>query len=500
MHSPRSAYAHLRTYLLGHPLVIILATVIPTVGMLAVFASILVQERQALFGHAVETADNLSLVVEREVTRTFQLLDLSLQAVADSALDPVVRAMPPAYRQSVLFDRATTAGNVLGSILFIDTDGNIVDASNTHNARNVNFRDRDWFTVHQARDDVGTFVSAPYASRLRNGARSIALSRRVNHPDGSFAGVAIAAIKLEYFNSLLEGVNVGARGAVTLLHRDGTILTYNPGDGALIGTNVRKTVNVARYLATGERAFIGASAIDGEHRLFVFRTFKEVPMMMSVGASEAAIYASWNRQVRYVIVLFILLAIALITLSIALAAEFRIRLATEAELRELSRTDSLTGLANRRTLDERIATEWARTLRAKAALSVLFIDIDRFKAYNDTYGHQQGDAVLAAVAHAIDACTSRPTDLAARFGGEEFIVLLPETQAAGANHVAEGIHRAVALLDIAHRGSEFRKVTISVGIATSMGAAGTVAGLLEQADQALYAAKTAGRNRTMNAD
>ena len=214
------------------------------------------------------------------------------------------------------------------------------------------------------------------------------------------------------------------------------------------------------------------------------------------GASEAAIYASWNRQVRYVILLFVLLAIALIILSISLAAEFRSRLASEAALRQLSRTDSLTGLSNRRTLDERVETEWARTQRSKAALSVLFIDIDRFKTYNDTYGHQQGDTVLAGVARAIGTCTSRPSDLAARFGGEEFVVLLPETSAAGARHVADAIHRAVAQLAIAHSGSEFQRVTVSVGIATSDADVATSAALLQQADQALYSAKTAGRNQT----
>ena len=496
----RFTLTRLRIYLLDHPLAIIAATVVPTIGMVLLFASILLQERRALFAHAVETADNLSLVVEREVSRTFKLLDQSLQAVADNALDPAVRAMPPAYRNSILFDRATTAGDLLGSMLFVDAGGRIVDASDPHYPRNVDFSDRDWFKAHRARADIGVFVSAPYRSRLRGGAQSIALSRRVNHPDGSFAGVAIAAIKLDYFSALLEGVDIGAHGAVTLLHTDGTILTYNPGNGALIGTNVRKTVNLARYLATGERAFIGASAIDGEHRLFVFRTFRDVPMMMSIGASEEAIYAAWERRVVYVICLTILLAIVLITLSVFLAAEFKSRLLIEAELRALSRTDSLTGLANRRTLDQAIGKEWMRARRAHAGLAVLFIDIDRFKPYNDTYGHHQGDAALAAVAGAIASCIARPSDLAARFGGEEFVVLLPDTGATGARHVAAAIHQGVAQLAIAHTGSEFGRVTVSVGIAVNDGAVETAGALLELADQALYAAKAKGRNQSCGPD
>lgn len=495
----RFSLTRFRTYLLFHPAAIILGTVIPTLGMLALFTSILMQERRDIFAHSVETADNLALVVEREVSRTFQLLDLSLQGVVENAFDPTVRAMPLEYRHSLLFDRATTAGTLLGSILIVDASGNIVDASNTRLPPRLNFSDRDWFTAHKARADVGVFVSAPYFSRLRDGARSIALSRRINGPDGSFAGVAIAAIKIDYFRKLLEGVNIGERGALTLLHNDGTILTYNPGNGALVGTNIGKTPNVARFLATGERAFLGKSVIDGEQRLFVFRKFRDVPMMMSIGASEPAIYASWNRQTRYIIGLLAALAIALILLSIFLAAEFRSRLRIEAELRQLSSTDSLTGLCNRRTLDAAIGKEWLRTRRAQSPLAVLFIDIDKFKVYNDTYGHQQGDGALVAVAHAIADSVARPSDMAARFGGEEFVLLLPDTDARGAHHIAADIHAAIAQLDMAHAGSEFQRVTVSIGIATNAAHVATAAQLLELADQALYSAKLGGRNRTFSA-
>lgn len=488
-----------RTYLLCHPAAIILGTVIPTLGMLALFASILMQERRDIFAHSVETADNLAVVVEREVSRTFQLLDMSLQSVVENAFDPTVRAMPFEYRHSLLFDRATTAGALLGSILIVDAHGNIVDASNMRVPPTVNFSDRDWFIAHKTRADVGVFVSAPYFSRLRDGARSIALSRRISRPDGSFAGVAIAAIKLEYFGKLLEGVNIGERGALTLLHNDGTILTYTPGSGALIGTNVGKTPNVARFLTTGERAFVGKSAIDGEARLFVFRKFRDVPMMMSIGASEAAIYASWNRQARYILGLVVPLAIALTLLSIFLAAEFRHRLRIEAELRQLSSTDSLTGLCNRRTLDAAIDREWLRARRARSPLAVLFIDIDRFKPYNDTYGHQQGDSALVAVAQAIARCIARPCDIAARFGGEEFVLLLPDTDEQGARYVAADIHAAIEQLGMAHEGSEYRRITVSIGIATNLAQVATPAELVERADQALYSAKLGGRNRTSSA-
>ncbi|MGI4847429.1 MAG: sensor domain-containing diguanylate cyclase, partial [Janthinobacterium lividum] len=456
----------LRTLLLRYPVAIVGGTVLLTLSMLALFTHIVLQERQSLSDHAIAQADNLGMLVEREVTRTFQQVDLSLQAVVENALDPVVRAMPVTYRRNLLFDRATTAGRYLGSMLYIDAKGDIVDDSNVAGTRHANFADRDWFKVHKARDDEGLFISAPYFSRLRDGAHSIALSRRINHPDGSFAGVAIAAIKLDYFTALLDGVTLGSLGAMTLLKEDGTVLMY-PGNNALIGKNVKTSVNFARFMRHREHAFYGYSAIDNVRRLFVFRKFAELPMVMSIAPSEQDIFLSWQRQTRYTAVFVVLLATALIALSVFLSATFKSRLRIEAELRQLSGTDSLTGLSNRRTLDQAIRDEWSRARRTNLPLSVLFIDIDRFKAYNDTYGHHHGDTTLAAVAGAIASCSLRPSDVVARFGGEEFVVLLPATDGPGAGHLAAAIHGAVEKLDITHKASEFHHVTVSIGIATS---------------------------------
>jgi two-component system, chemotaxis family, response regulator WspR len=170
--------------------------------------------------------------------------------------------------------------------------------------------------------------------------------------------------------------------------------------------------------------------------------------------------------------------------------------ATNAELQRLSSLDGLTGLANRRIFDLLLAKEWLREQRRAQPLSVILIDLDFFKQYNDRYGHIQGDDCLRKVAGALSTAARRPGDLVARFGGEEFAVLLPETPRAGAESVAALMRERVAALAIPHEGSTVAKVvTLSQGIASCVPSpSSSTTELLERADRALYAVKQSGRN------
>lgn len=166
-------------------------------------------------------------------------------------------------------------------------------------------------------------------------------------------------------------------------------------------------------------------------------------------------------------------------------------------LKELSRVDGLTGIANRRRLDEDLDREWKRMLRMKQPLSVILCDIDHFKLYNDNYGHQQGDDCLVRVAQAIKDSVNRPGDLAARYGGEEFCIILPETNGLGSIQIAELVRKNVRGLNLEHITSPVADmVTLSLGVATLIPDVGSQPiVLLEAADRALYQAKGNGRDR-----
>jgi len=169
-------------------------------------------------------------------------------------------------------------------------------------------------------------------------------------------------------------------------------------------------------------------------------------------------------------------------------------------MRELSLTDSLTGVANRRSFNDTMDSEWRRCARDGVPMALIMADIDHFKDYNDTYGHQAGDLCLQQVSAALRRCAVRPPDLLARYGGEEFAAILPDTDAAQALRMAEAIRQRAAELRIPHAktGNEVKHITVSIGIATQHPQQPlAISALIGAADRALYLAKGAGRNRVM---
>ena len=168
-----------------------------------------------------------------------------------------------------------------------------------------------------------------------------------------------------------------------------------------------------------------------------------------------------------------------------------------AILQKLSSLDGLTGISNRRRFDEALKAEWQRAMRHSTSLSLIMLDIDFFKLYNDSYGHQGGDDCLVQVARILDETAHRETDLVARYGGEEFAAILPETGSNGAHEVAEAMRANIENANIPHKSSKVAdNVTISVGVASWVPARDSKPeDIIELADKALYKAKEGGRNQ-----
>lgn len=182
---------------------------------------------------------------------------------------------------------------------------------------------------------------------------------------------------------------------------------------------------------------------------------------------------------------------------IAVSRDNRERLALEARLQRLSQLDGLTGLYNRRFFDQQLHAEWRRLRRIGAPMTLLMIDIDHFKAYNDALGHLAGDDVLRKVATVLQECLQREGDVACRYGGEEFSIILTNTGLDGGEHVAARVHELIANLAIPHPGSPLQYLTLSIGIAVAEPASEEhPSSLIARSDQALYQAKHGGRNQT----
>ncbi|MCR4465460.1 sensor domain-containing diguanylate cyclase [Burkholderia sp. SCN-KJ] len=477
------------------PYLIVAIGVVIACALMGLCVLQLFQSRHDALDRASETSRNLGLIAERDIERNFELYDLSLQAVIHGLQRPDVMAAAPAVRRGVLFDHAMSA-NFIGSMLVLDAEGNIILDSANDVPRKGNFADRKYFTVHRDNPNVGLYVSDPFASRLRAGMLILVLSRRISNPDGSFAGIALIAVNLEYFHRLFAGLSLGQHGSMSLIGKDGIMVMRQPYNVSIVGRDISKAATFRRFRSAPEGVFSETASIDGVRRLYYFKNLPTLPLIIMVAEAEQDIYAAWRHRAVTIGALVATFGASFIALSIMLGGQLRRRMRAESELVLLARTDGLTGLSNRRSFGEVLEREWRRAQRARSVFSLLFVDVDRFKAYNDTYGHQAGDDALAAVARCIGENIRRPGDTAARYGGEEFVVLLPDTPPEGGMAIAERIRASIDDLALEHVGSEYGRLTTSIGLASwKAGQEGDPGTVIKAADEALYYAKTTGRNK-----
>ena len=373
-----------------------------------------------------------------------------------------------------------------------------------------NNADRAYFQYHQTHADREVRVGAPILSRSA-GVWVLPISRRLQHADGSFAGVALATVRIAYFQRYYDGFDLGRKGALLLALTDGTLVTRRPFVEANIGSNIAAGPVFAMINSGAPSgSAMRVSRIDGVERLFSYRKLDGYPLVVAAALSREEIFAPWWQDTWHEAgALAVMLAI-LAGGGLRLLRQIRIRDRMELEMRRLQtqlrgtvteldrlvNTDALTGLKNRRCLSDQLDIEFARAARERSSLALVMIDIDHFKRYNDLYGHPGGDGCLRLVSDIIGQVSQRPGDLTARFGGEEFAVLLPNTDLAGAMAVAAKLCDAVAAMRAPHAASERGIVTISAGAFALLPDGSTSpADLLEAADRGLYAAKSAGRGR-----
>ena len=476
------------------------------VGMVALGAIVLLDARRDAWKQSEQAADNLAIALERDIARNIQVYDLSLQGTIEALRLPGIDEISPDLRQAAIFDRAANA-EYLGSLLVLDAAGTVVADSTAVQPHPMSFADRDYFQAHQGQTDAGLYLSRPFRSRLRGGDPSVAISRRRPDVDGHFAGIVVGTMRLAYFQSLFERLNLGTGGAVLLLRTDGQVIARRPLRNADIGRDLSATDGFRQYSAASSGHFIGTSRLDGIQRAYTFRHIGNLPLVLSVAMSVDDLYAAWWHKAWGIGLILAVLCVATVALCILFRRELLRRLAAEAELVEaaarlsvMAATDGLTGLANRRAFDAALAGAWQAAAENGTPLALLMIDADRFKSYNDQYGHPAGDMVLQRIADCILVNTRGPGDFGVRYGGEEFAALLPGAGLQSAVGVAERLRGSIAELIIPHDASPNGHVTVSIGVAVAHPRRGTGSELLlRQADDALYEAKHAGRDRVCSA-
>lgn len=474
----------------------IILGVLAPIGMLVLSAIMLLELRQDAWDKAEQTSKNLLQVIERDIARNVEIIDLSLQGVVDNLKVPGLAGASPSLRRIALFDRAATARD-MGVMLVIDENGDSIIDANADTPRRLNNADRDYFQAHKTQAGLGLHISRPLISRLL-GEPVIVLSRRIDKPDGSFGGVVLASLKLSYFSSLFARIGLGREGGINLYLRDGTRVMRYPFVASDIGANITGAPTFQNFVAKREGSFKGISVRDGVERYYTFTQVGDWPLVLNVALGTREIEAEWRETAAVIGLAVLVLCGSTVLLSLLFGRELRRSAAMQAELARLAKTDVLTGLPNRRHFETVFAQAWGTSRRTGAPLALILIDADHFKRYNDRYGHAVGDAVLRGLADSLSASVRRPGDLVARVGGEEFAVLLPGTDHDGAMRVSETIHRAIAGFAMPSVGIDPGTVTVSLGLAVDSGG-GTAEDLYRRADAALYEAKAGGRNQTRSA-
>jgi diguanylate cyclase (GGDEF)-like protein len=486
----------------NHPVLVGMTGTIVATAMACVTFLTLYGGRAETLAHARQTSAILVSIIANDLALNTARFDLSIKAMVDGAAQPATWTLPKELRQRALFDRAIEAPYLRGAFI-VDASGHLMASQSDGIEPAIEPGDRDYFAVLQRDAAAKLFVSRPYhtpGTPADGGRMVIAMARRIDRPDGSFAGVAFLRVEAEYFRQLLERIQTGPSGAAGIVLDDGTVLARKPsGAGSatdLTGASFSMPAEVSRR---AEGSLIVRSKTDGVERIYTFAHVAGTPLIAVVAPALDDVLADWRRRTLVAGMLTIAFGASVVIVSWLLAFVLRDRVGVQAELEKLASTDPLTGLSNRRTLDSRLGQEWQRARRESKPISALFIDIDRFKLFNDMYGHATGDEVLAAVAECIGSAVRRSVDIAARYGGEEFAVVLPDTRLDDAAKLAEKIRRKVQSMNLVHDKSEHGSVTVSIGCATSVPAEGVrPADLMIAADAQLYAAKAAGRNRVVS--
>ncbi|MBB3102602.1 sensor domain-containing diguanylate cyclase [Azomonas macrocytogenes] len=375
----------------------------------------------------------------------------------------------------------------------------------------VNNADRDYFRHHLLDSGLGTHIGTPIRSRTTND-WIITVSHRINDLDGKFAGVALATLRAQTFLDFYKSLNLGPQGIIHLARTDGSILVRYPFREEDLPKGTASGLLVQAIQQGSEQGvLILDSPFDGVRRISGYTASKILPIYMAVGLDESYAFESWRKSL-YATSAAVLVALAvIISFGLKIIGSIRFRQQEELQLQQAYATlaeanrgleiqasqDALTGLANRRQLEIALSQHFLRAEFNNEPLSFILLDIDNFKSYNDTYGHQAGDRCLRQVGNCICRQLRSHSDIPARYGGEELAIILPRTGKTGAKIVAEKIRVAIFEERIEHAGSSLGWLTVSLGVATGTPGPQCTApnDLILEADKALYEAKRTGRNR-----
>eukprot|EP00659_Diplonema_papillatum_P013858 gene13858-21231_t len=277
-------------------LLLIIGSCVTVLLIMLVVAVLLIREHANTLQAAQRTANNITQLIDADVLRNVELYDLSIKGLIAATERTDLAGVSAGIRHLVLFDRSEAAP-YKGDILLLDKDGNVIADSALQTPKSANFADRDYFQAHRQNPDLGLFISRPFMARcVCDDQWRMAFSRRVSGPDGRFLGVAVATMRLSYFQQLFRSLNIGSDSTINLINQQGILLAQQPLlERDMIDKDLSQRPNVARILHERDGNFRGTSSVDEEHRLYTFSTVGDLPLIVVVGLSTNDIFAPWKR-------------------------------------------------------------------------------------------------------------------------------------------------------------------------------------------------------------
>lgn len=334
------------------------------------------------------------------------------------------------------------------------------------------------------------------AAKSASSVPTIAVSRPRISSDGRFLGGALAAFHLGEFQRWIQSFPLGEHDVLALADSDAMIVAHNPPAPDTFEKRIISLEDLPNFgQQRSSASLIADSPLDGRTRVYGVSKVENIPLLCIVGFDLHDSLHEWRRRAWQFgggfLGMMLLYALAL--------REHLLTLRQWDKMRDLAVTDPLTGVANRRQLVVCGEKEMARSRRYQGEISLLMVDIDRFKSINDQWGHATGDRVIQAVAEAMVAIT-REQDVVGRLGGEEFLLILAETDGEGALANADRLRETIQnMMSVTSDDNQIVRFTVSIGVTTSAPDDATFADMLGRADRALYAAKNRGRNQVVAA-
>ncbi len=446
--------------------------------------------RGVAVGVTRRAAENLAHTTVRQVTDTLDAADGALRVLADlEERDGNGRAQRADL--SATMRALVSAMPRIHNLIITDERGHfIVSYLPAARGRLISVDDRPYFRYHRSHADTGVHLSGPAISKTDKRWVLFA-TRRIDHRDGSFAGVVIAPIAMSDFLQSFGELDIGTSGAIGLLTSDGTLIVRRPGGLSGQHFHFAGITNAAFDKLSGV-SYIGSSPVDGVRRLFAFEQTPRYPLVVEVGLAESEYLAAWHTDA-----LANYSALAVGTgvfgiLAAGLGAQISRRKRAEEAL-AISSTDTLTGLANKHRFESELEREWVRSAQHRKPVGLLLLEVVNLKAFNDRYGHQEGDDLLISIARTIVANVIPTRDVAARYDGLVFAVMLPESDASVNAIIAERIRAAIERL-VLERAGTGTSLPVTIGTA-SLAATGSdeSAKLVNTAFRALHNAKREGQ-------